>query len=67
MVAGLEDKEVTAIASCDMHIHNPHYLALTADGQVYSWGNGEGGRLGHGDTRSEFTQRRILMIVMCID
>ena len=26
-----------------------HCLALTNRGQVYSWGNGQGGRLGHGD------------------
>lgn len=26
-----------------------HYLALTSDGEVYSWGVGDGGRLGHGD------------------
>lgn len=29
-----------------------HYLALSSDGEVYSWGCGEGGRLGHGDTNS---------------
>lgn len=28
-----------------------HCLALVRDGnQVYSWGGGDGGRLGHGDT-----------------
>ena len=26
-------------------------LALTSDKQVYSWGNGSNGRLGHGDTK----------------
>lgn len=26
-----------------------HCLALTTNGNVYSWGNGEGGRLGHGN------------------
>lgn len=25
-------------------------MALSRDGDVYSWGNGDGGRLGHGDT-----------------
>jgi len=28
---------------------NVHSLALTADGAVWSWGNGEEGQLGHGD------------------
>ena len=25
-------------------------MAVTRDGDVWSWGSGEGGRLGHGDT-----------------
>eukprot|EP01133_Synstelium_polycarpum_P012792 gene12792-15011_t len=29
-----------------------HSLALTTDGQVYSWGDGEAGKLGHGDEKS---------------
>ncbi|XP_031621811.1 probable E3 ubiquitin-protein ligase HERC2 [Contarinia nasturtii] len=29
-----------------------HCLALTADGDVYSWGEGEEGKLGHGDRAS---------------
>ena len=27
-----------------------HCLAITLDSKLYSWGNGEGGRLGNGDT-----------------
>ncbi|XP_076233389.1 E3 ubiquitin-protein ligase HERC2 [Calliopsis andreniformis] len=45
-VYGFSDKPVTMIAS---HPDGKHYLALTQDNSVYSWGNGEGGRLGHGD------------------
>ena len=26
-----------------------HYMALTSEREVYSWGEGDGGRLGHGD------------------
>jgi len=26
-----------------------HSIALTEGGKVYSWGNGQGGKLGHGD------------------
>ncbi|XP_072748341.1 E3 ubiquitin-protein ligase HERC2 [Anoplolepis gracilipes] len=48
-VHGFSDKPVTMIAS---HSDGKHHLALTQDGCVYSWGNGDGGRLGHGDTVS---------------
>lgn len=46
----LKDKEVVKIAS---HTEGKHHLALTADYKVYSWGNGDGGRLGHGDNLSK--------------
>lgn len=39
----LKEKEVVKICS---HPEGKHYLALTKDGEVYSWGNGDGGRLG---------------------
>ncbi|MCI4375021.1 hypothetical protein PGIGA_G00104220 [Pangasianodon gigas] len=32
------------------HPEGQHYLALSANGEVFSWGCGDGGRLGHGDT-----------------
>lgn len=44
----LQDKEVTKVAA---HPEGSHYLALTSEGEVYSWGNGDGGKLGHGDTK----------------
>lgn len=34
------------------HPDGKHFLALTSDGGVYSWGSGDGGRLGHGDSNS---------------
>ena len=34
------------------HPEGKHYLALTKSGDVYSWGNGDWGELGHGDTNS---------------
>nr|CAD7427834.1 unnamed protein product [Timema monikensis] len=49
LVEGLAGKEVTDIAS---HPDGKHYLALTGDGEVYTWGSGDGGRLGHGDSNS---------------
>lgn len=36
-----------------------HVLALTSEGNVYSWGCGELGRLGHGGQGSEFSPRKI--------
>ena len=32
------------------HSGGRHVLALTADGKVFSWGDGEYGQLGHGST-----------------
>nr|CAD7453260.1 unnamed protein product [Timema tahoe] len=49
LVEGLAGKEVVDIAS---HPDGKHYLALTGDGEVYTWGSGDGGRLGHGDNNS---------------
>lgn len=46
MVDALKDKEVTKIAA---HTEGKHFMALTRDSEVFSWGNGDGGRLGHGD------------------
>ncbi|XP_015510519.2 E3 ubiquitin-protein ligase HERC2 [Neodiprion lecontei] len=48
-VHGFSEVPVAMIAS---HSDGKHYLALTQDGLVYSWGNGDGGRLGHGDNTS---------------
>lgn len=47
LVEGLKNKEVIQIAS---HTEGKHFIALTNKAEVYSWGNGDGGRLGHGDT-----------------
>jgi E3 ubiquitin-protein ligase HERC2 len=46
LVTGFGDRQVLKIAT---HPDGRHYLALTNDGEVFSWGNGDGGRLGHGD------------------
>lgn len=39
----LKNKEVVKIGA---HPEGKHYLALTKNSEVYSWGSGEGGRLG---------------------
>ncbi|XP_030756884.1 E3 ubiquitin-protein ligase HERC2 [Sitophilus oryzae] len=43
----LKNKEIIMISA---HVEGKHYMALEKDGTVYSWGNGDAGRLGHGDT-----------------
>ncbi|KAK3907967.1 E3 ubiquitin-protein ligase HERC2 [Frankliniella fusca] len=46
LIEGFGGKEVTCLAA---HVEGRHFLALTFDGEVYSWGAGDGGCLGHGD------------------
>lgn len=45
-VEGFDANIVTKITS---HCEGKHFLAITAGGEVYSWGLGEHGRLGQGD------------------
>ncbi|ODN06550.1 E3 ubiquitin-protein ligase HERC2 [Orchesella cincta] len=49
VVDGFSGAEITKIAT---YPDAKHYLALTKDGRMYSWGCGDGGRLGHGDFTS---------------
>lgn len=46
LIEGFGGKEVMRLAA---HVDGRHFLALTIDGEVYSWGSGDGGCLGHGD------------------
>jgi len=36
-----------------------HSIAITSDGSIWSWGDGEGGVLGHGDERDQALPKRI--------
>ena len=36
-----------------------HSFAITADGAVWSWGDGYQGRLGHGDTQSQLLPKKV--------
>ncbi|XP_052902276.1 probable E3 ubiquitin-protein ligase HERC2 [Anopheles moucheti] len=54
-VKGLETTIVQLAAHCEGH----HVLALATNGDVFSWGNGDGGRLGHGDTIAKELPTRI--------
>ncbi|KAF7995498.1 hypothetical protein HCN44_006605 [Aphidius gifuensis] len=51
-----EHYTVKMIAS---HADGKHYMALTEEDITFSWGNGDGGRLGHGDTVS-YDQPKII-------
>jgi alpha-tubulin suppressor-like RCC1 family protein len=39
-----------------------HTAVLTADGEVFSWGHGDGGRLGHGNNSQCFTPTRLVSV-----
>ena len=47
-ITGLSTYVVRKVA---VHSGGQHAPALTADGKVFSWGNGEHGQLGHGSTQ----------------
>ena len=36
-----------------------HSLAITADGAIWSWGNGYFGKLGHGDTQLQLLPKKV--------
>ena len=46
-IEALAGQRVIAVSAED------HSIALTADGAVWSWGDGAGGRLGHGDEQEQ--------------
>jgi alpha-tubulin suppressor-like RCC1 family protein len=51
LVMSLRDKPAVVDVACGLG----HTLVLLVTGQVYSWGNGGNGRLGHGDTQDRAT------------
>lgn len=36
-----------------------HSAAITSEGELYTWGQGQYGRLGHGDEVSQFTPKLV--------
>ena len=47
----LESIQHIVIRKVAVNSGGKHCLALTADGDVYSWGEGDDGKLGHGNKR----------------
>ena len=54
-------KKVEALAGCVVAVSAGgfHNLALTADGSVWSWGDGAFGELGHGDQQRQLLPKKI--------
>ncbi|TWW57508.1 E3 ubiquitin-protein ligase HERC2 [Takifugu flavidus] len=46
LIHSLSSRKIVKLAG---HPDGQHYLALSSNGEVFSWGCGDGGRLGHGD------------------
>jgi len=54
LLPSMQDKRIVSVASSDRHC-----LALSAEGEVYSWGDGTHGALGHADWSSRAGPSRI--------
>lgn len=50
------------IVKVSCHAEGKHFMALTREGEVYSWGSGDGGKLGHGDTRYSIYVLNVIII-----
>jgi len=53
-IEALVGRRVVAVSAGD-----DHSLALTADGAVWSWGDGDWGRLGHGDPAHQWQPKKV--------
>ena len=60
-VPSMQDRRIVSVATSDAHC-----LALSADGKVYSWGEGLFGALGHGDEDARAVPSRIELL-SCIE
>jgi alpha-tubulin suppressor-like RCC1 family protein len=54
MIAALRGADVTQVACGALHS-----MAVTRDGDVYTWGFGKNGRLGHGDEEDQMLPKRV--------
>ncbi len=53
-IAALSGKRVVGIAA-----GGAHSAAVTVEGEVWTWGRGRSGRLGHGDTKTQVTPKLV--------
>ena len=63
LVPSMQARRIVSVATS-----NDHCLALSAEGEIYSWGSGYFGALGHGDGGARAVPRRIetLSHIECI-
>ncbi|XP_067680604.1 uncharacterized protein [Haliotis asinina] len=59
LVNSLSGVDVAEV-SCSVGEHHGHTLAVTRDGQVFSWGDGYKGKLGTGDQKPRFEPTKVL-------
>lgn len=57
LIEALKAKRVRDIA-CG----SSHSAAITSNGELYTWGLGEYGRLGHGDTTTQTRPKQVLRV-----
>jgi alpha-tubulin suppressor-like RCC1 family protein len=65
-IAALDNVKIAYInAGCE------HSAAITADGKLYTWGHGDGGRLGHGDNAASLVPKLVTNVIdmnlLCLD
>lgn len=59
IIEALLEKRVVFIA-CG----SSHSAATTSDGELYTWGQGQYGRLGHGDEISQYTPKLVSVFIL---
>jgi len=57
LVPSMQDRRIVSVAASDRHC-----LALSREGEVYSWGDGDGGSLGHADGGDRAMPSRIELL-----
>lgn len=57
----LESIQNVVITQIAVNSGGKHCLALTNNGQVYSWGEGDDGKLGHGNLRYVFNAKEFMI------
>ena len=52
--------DLITVTISDIAVGYEHVLALSSDGDIYSWGRGKTGRLGHGNQDTQSHPMKIL-------